>query len=214
METNAYTRLPMPSTVARPSAEITPLSEEMAAIAAVKRRDPGGLDWLVRAHQLKAIRTAYLVLGDRQTAEDMVADAFVTVFHKIDQFDSSRPFWPWFCRIVMNNALGWLRKNKATQAWDDALPIASDDKSPHERAESGERVRRVLRAISALAPEQRAVVVMRYYHGLEDREIADALGIPHATVRWRMHWSKKKLRAALDKDPVFGEDAGAWEQDV
>jgi RNA polymerase sigma-70 factor (ECF subfamily) len=198
----------MPNTVAQNSSKTTPLSGEMEAIAAVKRGDLRGLDWLVHAHQLKAIRTAFLVLGDRQTSEDVVADAFVTAVQKISRFDASRPFWPWFCRIVMNNALTWLRKNKSAQTLDDAKHIADDGASPHEHAESSERDRRVLRAISELPPEQRAVVVMRYYHGLEDREIADALGIPHATVRWRLHWSKGKLRNALGNDPIFASDAG------
>jgi RNA polymerase sigma-70 factor, ECF subfamily len=191
--------------------EITAISDEASAIAAVKRRDPSGLDWLMCAHQDKAVRTAYLVLGDRQTAEDAVADAFVTAYQKIAQFDARRPFWPWLCRIVMNNALQWLRKNKALEAWDDALPLASPDASPHERAELSERQRRIFAAVNRLTPEQRVVVVMRYYHDLDDRAIAEALVLPGATVRWRMHRARKKLRDALGKDPVL---SGAWEDDT
>ncbi len=200
----------MPFAIASIRPEIDLHFDEAAAIAALRRKDPGGLDALVKLHQLKAVQTAYLVVGDRATAEDMVADAFVTVFQKIEQFDSARPFWPWFCRIVMNNALQWLRKNKTLQAWDDIETLPSDAATPIEQSEAADRRRRILTAVNLLAPEQRAVIVMRYFHCLDDREIASTLGVPHATVRWRMHRAKQKLRATLDKDPAL---RGTWEED-
>lgn len=56
-------------------------------------------------HQLQATRAAYLVVRDRQLAEDIVCDAFLRCFERIQQFDANRPFAPWFLRMVVNDAL-------------------------------------------------------------------------------------------------------------
>ncbi len=72
--------------------------DESRAIARLKRSDIAGLETLVRAYQLRAARTAYLIVRDRALAEDIVQSAFVRVFEHIDQFDARRPFGPWFLR--------------------------------------------------------------------------------------------------------------------
>ena len=84
--------------------------QEREAIVALRRGDIKGLELLFRLHQLRAIRTAYLITGDQQTAEDVVADAFLTVYERIRQFDERRPFEPWFYRIVVNGALVVVRR--------------------------------------------------------------------------------------------------------
>jgi RNA polymerase sigma-70 factor, ECF subfamily len=185
-----------------------PPTDEAAALDAIARQDPAGLEALAHLHQHRAIQIAYLMLGDRQVAEDAVADAFIKVYHKIAQFDRARPFWPWFCRIVLNNALAWLRKHKRVELWDTHESLADDAITPSQHAESIELRRRVIALIARLPPEQRAAVILRYYYAYDDAEIADVLGVPHATVRWRMHWARKKLRGWADADPHL---RSAWE---
>jgi RNA polymerase sigma-70 factor, ECF subfamily len=182
--------------------------DESAALDAIARQDPAGLEALARLHQHRAIQIAYLMLGDRQTAEDVVADALIKVYHKITQFDRARPFWPWFCRIVLNNALAWLRKHKRIALWDEHESLEDGAVTPSQQAESTDLRRRVIALIGRLPPEQRAAVILRYYYAYDDVEIAHVLNVPHATVRWRMHWAKKKLRGWADADPHL---RGAWE---
>ncbi len=65
-------------------------------------------------HQVRAPRAAYALLGDRQRAEDVVADTFLLVYERIGQFDIRHPFAPWFYRIVTNGALKALCKSDVT----------------------------------------------------------------------------------------------------
>ena len=79
--------------------------EEAEAIAQLKQGDVGGLEALVRGHQVQAVRTAYLITRDRALAEDIVQAAFVRAYQRIEQFDTRRPFGPWFLRSVVNDAI-------------------------------------------------------------------------------------------------------------
>jgi RNA polymerase sigma-70 factor (ECF subfamily) len=77
---------------------------ENEAIVRLKQGDVRGLEILVKTYQLKAVRAAYLIVGDRALAEDVVEDAFLRVYERIGQFDPLRFFEPWFLRIVVNIA--------------------------------------------------------------------------------------------------------------
>jgi len=70
--------------------------DESEDIRRIKQRDWHGLEALIERYQLRAVRAAYLVIGDREEAEDVVADAFYRVWRQIDQFNITRPFAPWF----------------------------------------------------------------------------------------------------------------------
>ena len=79
--------------------------DEKSAITQLKQGDIGGLETLVNLYYLGAVRTAYLVTRDRGLAEDVVQSSFLRVYQNFDQFEPSRPFAPWFRRIVINNAI-------------------------------------------------------------------------------------------------------------
>ena len=75
------------------------------AIQRLKRGDIGGLHVLVDRYQVRAARAAYLITQDTAMAEDIMQNAFLRVYDRIDQFDLTRPFEPWLMRIVINLAL-------------------------------------------------------------------------------------------------------------
>jgi RNA polymerase sigma factor (sigma-70 family) len=79
--------------------------DEREAIRQLRAGDVDALEPLVRAHQLRAMRTAYLITRDRQMAEDIVQDAFLRAYEGIAQLKPDNPFGPWFLRIVANDAL-------------------------------------------------------------------------------------------------------------
>ena len=79
--------------------------EERRAVERLKTGDIGGLEALVRSHQTRAVRAAYLILRDRALAEDVVQAAFVRAYERIASFDEGRPFGPWFMKVVVNDAI-------------------------------------------------------------------------------------------------------------
>jgi len=81
------------------------MDDEQQAIARLKQADLAGLEFLVGQYQAQAVQTAYLIIGERPLAEDIVQAAFMKAARKIDQFDPQRPFRPWFLRMVVNDAI-------------------------------------------------------------------------------------------------------------
>jgi RNA polymerase sigma-70 factor (ECF subfamily) len=161
-------------------------------------------------YQVQAVRTAYLITADRGIAEDVVQAAFVRVYERIHQFDSQRTFAPWFMRIVANEALQAVRQSKRQVSLEgedgeidftDLLPDTSPDaeiEAALESAQDGDALREAVKeALKALSPEQRTVIVLRYYLGLSENELADQLNSPPGTIKWRLHAARKQLRVLL-----------------
>jgi RNA polymerase sigma-70 factor (ECF subfamily) len=177
--------------------------EEHTAILRLKQGDPAGLEFLVHTYQLRAIRAAYLITRDPEQARDIVQAAFLRAFERIDQFDVSQSFGPWFLRSVINDALKAVSRNRQVsldvdfneeEFFDFVSETASD---PEQVTESTELREAVLAALDLLTPEQRAIIVLHYYFGWTDAEIARRFARPRGTVRRWLHDARGRLRELL-----------------
>jgi RNA polymerase sigma-70 factor, ECF subfamily len=178
--------------------------DEHEAIRRLKQHDLRGLESLVHDHQLEAVRVAMLVTRDRALADDVVQSAFIRVCEKIGQFDDRRPFRPWFLRIVTNAALKAVTRGRRDISYEmlaaeatgaGARLLAADD--PQEQAERSERAAVLRSAVDGLSLEQRAAIVLHYYLGFKEREIASEVGRPLGTIKRRLHDARIRLRALL-----------------
>ena len=183
--------------------------DDQQAIARLKQGDLTGLEVLVRRYQERALRTAYLICLDADMAQDIAQDAFLRAQQRIHQFDDSRPFEPWLLRIVTNEALMLLRKRRnreiapgsITEATlTDGRPLIEDMLAAAETQEA------VKSALARLSPKQRAAVVSRYYFGLNEAEMASALGCPRGTIKRRLYDARQSLRRLL---PGWVHDASS-----
>jgi RNA polymerase sigma-70 factor (ECF subfamily) len=181
-----------------------PLSVEHRAVDRLRSGDIGGLELLVQRHQLQATRAAYLVVRDRQLAEDIVCDAFLRCRERIQQFDNSRPFAPWFLRMVVNDALKAADRRARHVSLDTSLGgltfadlLRDQVAGPDVAAERAELRRDVEAALRSLTPRQRAAIVLYYYVGLSGPEIAQHLSSPLGTVKRRLHDGRARLRTLL-----------------
>ncbi len=176
--------------------------KESEAIRRLKSGDIGGLDELVNIYYVQAVRTAYLVLQNPTQAEDVVQGAFLRSYERIDQFDTNRPFGPWFLRGVVNDARMIGRKEDRTVPLDSDASYERDllpdhEPSPEELLIAAETNEAIWRVLDGLSVDQRAVIVRRYYLGLREAEIASDLDCPPGTVKSRLHTARHKLRQLL-----------------
>ena len=93
--------------------------EDQIAISRITQGDLYGLETLVNRYQVQAVHAAYMIVYDRELAEDVAQAAFVKVVERIHQFDKDRPFVPWFFRIVVNEALKLAQKQKRNLSLED-----------------------------------------------------------------------------------------------
>ena len=177
--------------------------EERGAVERLKRGDIGGLEFLVKRYHTRAVRTAYLIVRNRASAEDIAQDAFVRAYEKISQFEGGRPFGPWFMRIVLNGAIEAARRRERTASREVAgaeealLRLAEPGTGPHERAAAAEVRCRVWRALEELPPAQRAAIVQRYYLGMSEAEMVERGEAPPGTIKRRLHDARKGLAKLL-----------------
>jgi len=189
---------------------------EAEAIAALQRGDLRGLEPLVRRYQLRATRLAYAIVRDRSAAEDAAADALLKAADRIARYDPTRPFAPWLFGIVAHEALRSVRRSRrladAPEALESLEFLSSPEPGPAELAESNERRRLVHQAMAKLDPADRAVLVLRYWLDLDEKEVAEVLGSPLGTVKNRLHRARGRMhrliacgpRAILEYRPAGG----------
>lgn len=177
--------------------------DEQAAIRRLKSGDSGGLEYLVSRFQVRAIRTAYLILGDGALAEEVVQEAFLHAYRAIGGFDEGRPFQPWFLRSVVNASLRQIRKTRREIPLEDAeagkafFALAAQLDSPQAEVEAGEVERELQQAMEKLSPRQRAVIVQRYFLGMSEAEMASQSGAALGTIKWLLNAARQRMRRLL-----------------
>ena len=192
------------SSTAQPSESERTFAEEAAILARVQQGDIAAFDLVVRRYLRRAFAIAYRVLGHREDAEDLVQDAFLTALERIASFDLSRPFGPWFFRIVVNRGLN-ARKARAIRR-TEAMPMdvtEPGEPSPASLYERTEIRERFHAALAGLSQRQRLIVELADIDGMSGVEIAAMLGVSQGTVRWHLHMARHALRTALA--PLRGE---------
>jgi RNA polymerase sigma-70 factor (ECF subfamily) len=168
-------------------------NEDRALVAAAQQGSGEAVEALVRRHWPAAHRAAYLIVQDAAAAEDVAQESMLAAIDALDRFDNGRPLSPWLHRIVVNNALKWLR------AAPRRREVAVERAVKGEETDSGPEVSdHVLVALRALDVEQRAVVVLRYLLEFTPGEIALALELPRGTVNSRLRRALDRLGEELD----------------
>jgi RNA polymerase sigma-70 factor (ECF subfamily) len=173
---------------------------DQEAIRRLKRGDIGGLEWLVHQYQEPALRAAYLIVRDQDSAEDVVQAAFLRLYRAIGSFDATRPFGPWFIRSVVNDALKAAERAERHISLDsgaDPPPLPAPDAPLDERLVQAETEAAVWAALGELPPAQRTALVLRYYLDLSEAEMAARLDCPPGTVKSRLHNARVRLRTLL-----------------
>jgi RNA polymerase sigma-70 factor, ECF subfamily len=183
--------------------------DEKQAITQLKRGDLSGLKVLVEKYQIRAVRAAALIIGERAQAEDIVQNAFIRAAQRIGQFDDNRPFGPWFMRSVVHDAIKSAQRQKRFVPEDQVLDLADPTPLPETLVESRETRMALWSAICQLPPKQRAAIVMRYYLDMREDEMSVALHGPPGTVKWWLHAARQRLARLLKStDPVQEPDSG------
>lgn len=167
-----------------------------AALRSAQAGSANGVEELFRLHWPKAYRAAYLVVHDCAAAEDIAQESFLAAIRALDRFDRRRPFGPWLHRIVVNRAIDWSRSRSARREVGEV--IAPDRGEADERSRAAVYSDELTTALSALGPEQRAVVVLRYLLEYTPGEIAQMLELPRGTVNSRLRRGLDQLRVALE----------------
>lgn len=166
---------------------------ETTRISAAKGGDRVAFEALIREHARAAGRLAYRLCGSRDDAEDIVQDAFVKAFFRLDTYRGDAAFRTWLLRIVFAAAHDSLR-NRARhgKAIDSARTQVRSETMPDPSQR--ERLDAVRRAIEDLPAKQRAALHLKIYEDLDHSEIARVIGSTTASARVYLALARQSLR--------------------
>jgi RNA polymerase sigma-70 factor (ECF subfamily) len=149
------------------------------------------LEALFRRHWQGAHRAAYLIVRDPQAAEDIAQEAFLAAIRALGRFDRRRPFRPWLHRIVVNRAIDHTRARALRRE------VGEEAREAIAAEEAQGLDDELIAALAELAPEHRAVIVLRYLLDYTPGEIARMLEVPRGTVNSRIRRGLDRLAGTL-----------------
>lgn len=186
-------------------------AEDERLVTRVVAGDRRAFEALYDRYAATVFGLALKMLADREVAEDAVQEIFWRVWRRLGSFDRSRAFAPWLFGIAHNYCIDELRRRKVRpqQVYeDDDHPILSDipdDTDIGETAILTEQRQVIRSALEQLPEEQRQALLLAYFGGLTQQEIAAQLGNPLGTVKTRMRLGLQKLRALLHGQTLVEE---------
>jgi len=179
-------------------------------VVRVRRKEETALRDLMRMHNRRLYRIARGILRDDVEAEDAVQEAYVRAFSHLDEFRGDAEIGTWLSRIVMNEALGRLRRRPAPvnrtglddleQHTAEIIPFsASTMKSDPERSMAQRQIQALLeQAIDELPADFRLVLIARVVEEMSIEETSELLDLEPATVKTRLHRARVLLRDAME----------------
>ena len=166
---------------------------ERLLIARLRERDEGAFSEIVRLYGDKVFSLTYRMLGNRQEAEDVAQEVFITVFKTVDGFRGEAKFSTWLYRIAYNVFRDQARKRKELVGIDEAQWQSQADP---QTADPGLR-HDLMNALNSLPLHERSAIVLCCQNGLSHDEAARVLEIPLGTVKTNVLRGREKLKKIL-----------------
>jgi RNA polymerase sigma-70 factor (ECF subfamily) len=178
---------------------------DLGVLRKAQRGDERAFSLIVRAYELPVYNYVLRLVGDRSLAEDLTQEVFLRVYQGLARFSLRSKFTTWLFQVTKNRVLDELRaterRPRATVALDDVPPLEVLD-APFERLEA---IDAVWRAVENLNVDLKMALLLRDVVGMSYTEIADALEITLATVKWRIYKAREEVQLALSREGItFG----------
>ncbi|HET9084532.1 MAG TPA: RNA polymerase sigma factor [Candidatus Limnocylindrales bacterium] len=167
-------------------------------VVAAQGGDREAFATLARSSGDRLFGIARRILRDHERAEDAVQNALVIAWRELPRLRDPDRFEAWLTRLLVNDCYEDYRRTRRHDAHVRTLPV-DGPVGPDETQRVLDRDQ-LDRGFGRLQPDQRAVLVLRHYLGLDPVEIARTLDIPEGTVRSRLHYAYRAMRAAIEAD--------------
>ncbi len=164
-----------------------------------RRGDREAFGQLVVRHQRQVYHMVLRMLRNREDAEDIAQDAFVSAFEKLGDFRGKSSFRTWVITIALNRARNLLRDNPPERSTE--LPESATSPSPDPLAvvEARQHMKLLEQAIASLPPKQRMTVLLRAQEGMSHKEIGRILGTSPGTSKANFHFAVSRLREVMEQ---------------
>lgn len=161
---------------------------------------------LVERYQDRLYSAMVNVVGSTDEAEDVVQEAFIQAYIKLNTFQMNSRFFTWLYRIAFNYALSRRRKNRGTVSLEQNREATGNEPTDQREGPENDMVRDesiylLRRALDRLTEDHRSILVLREMQGMSYEHISEILGIEIGTVRSRLNRARAQLKTQLEQMP-------------
>lgn len=169
--------------------------EDLVARAAAG--DVDAFEALVAARLNRAFRTASAILGSEADAHDVVQEAFVATWRHLPRLRDHTKFDAWLNTMIVNRCRDALRRRKRSRevGLEGAIELAS-----HDATDAAAGMAALGSAFDRLSVEHRQLLVLHHLHRVSVADLANELGIPEGTAKWRLHAARAALTHELETE--------------
>jgi RNA polymerase sigma-70 factor (ECF subfamily) len=175
--------------------------EDAELLARVADGDEAALEAVYQRYGGACYRLARRIVGDAQLAEDVVQQVFLVLWQRSSYDPARGAVSTWLLTVTHHKAVDLLRRDKGRRqrlaGEQELLELAATGPGPADAAWAQLRAERTRDALRDLPPEQREVLLLAYYGGYTQSEIADITGLPLGTVKSRTFQAMRRLRGQL-----------------
>jgi RNA polymerase sigma-70 factor (ECF subfamily) len=175
---------------------------DFGVLKRAQRGDERAFSLIVRAYETPVFNYVLRLVGDRALAEDLTQEVFLRVFQGLPNFSLRCRFTTWLFQVTKNRVLDELRASerrpRSVVPLEDIPPLEVLD-APVERVEA---IDAVWRAVNELSIDLKMALLLRDIVGLSYAEIADALEVTLATVKWRIFKAREEVQLALAREGI------------
>lgn len=165
-------------------------------ISAVKQGDDAAFAGLVEKYQRPVYNLCYRMLGETLEAEDAAQEAFWKAYQALHRYDPNRSFITWLLSIAAHHCIDLQRKRRLPSFSMELVPedsIPGSAPTPERTALESEHEERIQKILWQLNPQDRAAIILRYWHEFSDEEIGNMLSLSVSAVKSRLFRARKKL---------------------
>ena len=175
-------------------------NEDSCLVEKCLEGDKSSFATIVDRYKRQIYSITYSMTHNHADADDLSQDTFIKAYENLRKFRLGTNFRSWLSRIAVNSCIDHLRHKKrlSEDGLDDKVELLPDqDPDPQGNLESSELMENITTAVDSLPKDQRTVVIMREMQGFGLKEIAKIMKCSESTVRWRLHYARKKLQKKL-----------------
>lgn len=167
-------------------------TDESQLIARILDGHAEDFGYFLERYSQEAFAIVVRLVPQQEDAEELVQDAFVRAFNRLETFEGRSSFSTWICRIAYTTAVSWLRKRRMKYLSIDDQPELTDTEVD-ETFDDESRIDELRRAISLLKPDEQTLVTLYYYDSRPLNDIAYILDVEPNTLATRLHRIRRKL---------------------
>lgn len=182
------------------------LQEDLKLVKEVLNGNMDSFNILVNKYELMILKYVYSLLKDKEAAEDITQEVFITVYNKLYTYNSKYKFSNWIIQIAKNKSIDYVRKYRRVYEanLEEVQELKSQSPSPEEQAEFNEVRRLIMVFIDTLGETDKQIILLRYTQELTFLDIAEVLDISESAVKRRFYKCRDKFKEFRSKNPNLG----------